>query len=193
MKTFLKIVTCFLLCAPLQANAVEKNSVSLTEELQRKITRLPTIEATKLGPNDLKNQVVLISFFASWCPPCNTEFKHLNDFQDAYSGKPLKIIAINYFEDLGGFKDDGERLARFIHRHKPRFHVLKGNDALAKQFEDVQRIPTVFIFDQKGQKALHFIHRYKSKKTNPTIVELKTVLNRLLGAPSRDSVPKHPK
>ena len=193
MKTFLKIVTCFLLWVPMQASAVEKNSVSLTEELQRKITNLSVIEGESLGTNSLKNQVVLISFFASWCPPCNTEFKHLNDFQAAYSGKPLKIVAINYFEDLGGFKDDGERLERFIHRHKPKFHVLKVNDALAKQFEDVQRIPTVFIFDQKGQKALHFIHRYKSKKTNPTTAELTTVLNRLLGSPSRDSAPKLPR
>jgi hypothetical protein len=102
----------------------------------------------------------------------------LNDFQAAYSGKPLKIVAINYFEDLGGFKDDGERLERFIHRHKSKFHVLKGNDALA---------------NQKGQKALHFIHRYKSKKTNPTTAELTTVLNRLLGSPSRDSAPKLPR
>jgi hypothetical protein len=105
----------------------------------------------------------------------------------------MKIIAINYFEDLGGFKYDGERLEHFVYRHKPKFYVLKGNDALAKQFEDVQHIPTVFIFDKKGQKALHFIHLYNSKKTNLTTAELETVLNRLLGAPSRDNVLRHPK
>jgi thiol-disulfide isomerase/thioredoxin len=193
MKLLLKIVGFLLLWVPLQANAVEKISVTLNAELQREITKLPVIKGDILRTNDLKGQVVLISFFASWCPPCNTEFQHLNDFQAAYRGKPLKIIAINYFEDLGGFKDDGERLDRFIYRHKPKFHVLKGNDALAKQFEDVQRIPTVFIFDQKGQKSLHFIHRYKSKKTNPTTAELETVLNKLLGSPSLGNAPRHPK
>ena len=84
-------------------------------------------------------------------------------------------------------------MEHFVYRHKPKLHVLKGNDALAKQFEDVQRIPTVFIFNQKGQKALHFINDYKSKKTNPTTAELETALNRLLGAPSRDNVLRHPK
>jgi thiol-disulfide isomerase/thioredoxin len=193
MKLFVHIAACLFLWAPLQVNATEKKPVTLTTELQRKVTDLQSITGTRLSANDLNGQVVLISFFASWCPPCNTEFQHLKDVQAAYRGRPLKIIAINYFEDLGGFKDGGERLERFIYRHKPTFHVLKGNDALAKQFEDVQRIPTVFIFDQIGQKALHFIHRYKSKKTNPTAAELETVLNRLLGAPSRDSAPKHPR
>jgi hypothetical protein len=105
----------------------------------------------------------------------------------------LKIITINYFEDLGGFKYDSERLEHFVYRHKPKFHVLKGNNALAKQFEGVQNISTVFIFDQKGQKALHFIHRYRLKKNNPTTAELETVLNKILGAPSPDSVLRHPK
>ncbi len=171
----------------------DKKSVTLTTDLQRKVTNLSPINGRKLSENDLKGQFGLVSFFASWCPPCNTEFKHTNDFQDTYRGKPLKNIANNYSEDLGGFKYDSERLEHFVYRHKPKFHVLKGNDALAKQFEGVQNIPTVFIFDQKGQKALHFIHRYKSKKTNPTTAELETVLNRLLGAPSRDSVLRHPK
>ena len=138
-----------------------------------------------MSASGLDNQVILISFFASWCPPCNKEFKHLNYFKTAYAGKPLKILAINYFEDLGGFKDNGERLERFIYRHRPKFHVLKGNDAIAKQFEDVQRIPTVFIFDKSGKKAFHFIHRYKSKKMNPSKKELQTVLNNLLGEPNR--------
>ena len=151
------------------------------------------INVRKLSENDLKGQVVLISFFASWCPPCITKFKHTNDFQGTYRGKPLKIITINYFEDLGGFKYDSERLEHFVYRLKSKFHVLKGNDVLAKQFEGIQNIPTVFISDKKGQKALHFIHRYKSKKTHPTTAELETVLNRILGAPSRDSVLRHPK
>ena len=193
MKPIVRVIVALIFLVPLHVNGMEKQAVSLTPKLQLKVTGLPVISGSNLSEKDLAGQVVLISFFASWCPPCNIEFKHLNDFQAAYQSKPLKIIAINYFENLGGFKDDGERLERFVDRHKPTFHVLKGNDSLAKQFEDVQRIPNVFIFDQNGQKALHFIHRYKSKKTNPTTAELETVLNKLLGMPNRDNALKHPK
>ncbi len=183
---------CLVVWASPQGAAAEKMSVTLDRDLRNLVVGLPTISGGKLLKNDLDQHVVLISFFASWCPPCNIEFKHLNELQRAYQGKPLKIIAINYFEDLGGFKDDGERLERFIYRHKPTFHALKGNDAIAKKFEDVQRIPTVFIFDQSGRKALHFIHRYKSKKTNPSTEELQSVLTKLLGPPSRESHQGHP-
>jgi hypothetical protein len=63
MKLFLKIVSCLLLWAPLLANAAEKNLVALNAELQREITKLPVIGGDRLGTNDLKDQVVLISFF----------------------------------------------------------------------------------------------------------------------------------
>jgi hypothetical protein len=69
MKTFLKIVTCFLLWVPMQASAVEKISVSLTEELQRKITNLSVIEGESLGTNSLKKPSGFNLFFCKLVSP----------------------------------------------------------------------------------------------------------------------------
>lgn len=166
------------------ASAADTKRVILTPELRQKLEALPHLHGRKVKEAGLHGKVVLVSFFASWCPPCNIEFQHLRDADAAYHKKGLRIVAVNYFEDLAGFADGGARLDRFITRHAPWYSVVKGNDDLAKAFADVSRIPTVFVFDRQGRQALHFIHRWKAKKTNLTMDELNAVLRPLLGEPT---------
>ena len=165
--------------------AADAAPVTLSPELRKTLEALPHLHGRKVREADLKGKVVLVSFFANWCPPCNIEFKHLRDAHAAYHRKGLRIVAINYFEELDGFADGGARLDRFLTRHAPWYSVVKGNDAVAKKFADVTRIPTVFVFDRKGNLALHFIHRWKAKKTNLTMGELHGALRPLLGLSPR--------
>ena len=163
------------------AAAAGKSPVELTPELRQTIEKLPHLYGRKVSEAALDGKVVLVSFFASWCPPCNIEFQHLRDAHAAYHKQGLRIVAINYFEDLGGFSDGGVRLDRFLERHTPWHSVVKGNDAVAKRFANVTRIPTVFVFDRTGKLALHFIHEWKSKRTNLTMAELHAAIRPLLG------------
>ena len=179
-------ILIFLLCLGLLlpaglAGADQTQPVSLTPELRQTLEKLPHLYGRRLGEAGLDGKVVLVSFFASWCPPCNTEFQHLRTAQAAYHKAGLRIVAINYFEDLGGFADGGARLDRFLQRHTPWYSVIKGNDLVAKQFANVTRIPTVFLFDRQGRLALHFIHRWKSARTNLTMAELHAAIRPLLG------------
>ena len=169
------------------AVAAEKQPVALTPELRQTLEKLPHLYGRKVAEAGLEGNVVLVSFFASWCPPCNIEFQHLRDAQAAYHKAGLRIIAINYFENLGGFADGGARLDRFLERHSPWYSVVKGNDELAKRFADVTRIPTIFIFDRQGRLALHFIHRWKSKRTNLTMEEIHAAIRPLLGLSPRNA------
>ena len=70
--------------------------------------------------------------------------------------------------------------------------MVKGNDALAKSFADVTRIPTVFIFDRKGKLALHFVHEWNSKRTNLTMAELHAAIRPLLGLNPNTVPPPRP-
>lgn len=167
------------------ASAAADKPVTLTAELRQTLESLPHLHGRKVKEAGLHGKIVLVSFFASWCPPCNLEFRHLRDAHAAYHKQGLRIVAINYFEDLAGFADGGARLDRFITRHAPWYSVVKGNDALAKKFADVTRIPTVFIFDRQGKQALHFIHRWKARKSNLTMDELHKALRPLLGLSPR--------
>jgi thiol-disulfide isomerase/thioredoxin len=171
---------CLLLPAGL-GEAAEKEPVTLTPALRQTLENLPHLYGRKVAEAGLAGKVVLISFFASWCPPCHREFQHLREVQAAYHKLGLRIVAVNYFEHLGGFSDGGVRLDRFLERHTPWHSVVQGDDSVAKLFADVTRIPTVFIFDRQGRLALHFIHRWKSARTNLTMDELHAALRPLLG------------
>ena len=128
-------VWIFLICVGLLfpaglAFSAQKQSVALTQDLRQTLEKLPHLYGRKVAEAGLEGKVVLVSFFASWCPPCNIEFQHLRDSQEAYHKASLRIVAVNYFEGLGGFSDGGARLDRFLERHAPWHSVVKGNDAL---------------------------------------------------------------
>ena len=145
------------------------------------LAALKQIDGRKIDAARLTGRPVLVSFFASWCPPCNAEFEHMKLLHLAHAADGLEIVAINLFEDFGGFQDDGKRLNRFLGRHTPVFPIVKGTPETAKLFGDVKRLPTVFVFDRQGQAVLHFVHAAKSKKTNPGLDELRRAVRDALG------------
>lgn len=156
------------------------------------LAKLAHIEGRKVDAARLAGRPVIVSFFASWCPPCNAEFEHMKLLHLAHAADGLAVVAINLFEDFGGFQDDGKRLSRFLGRHTPVFSVVKGTDETAKLFGGVKRLPTVFVFDRRGRARLHFIHAPGSKKTNPGLAELRRAVRDALGtgaAGLSDSLP----
>lgn len=142
---------------------------------------LKQIDGRKIDPRRLAGRPVLVSFFASWCPPCNAEFEHMKLLHLAHAADGLEIVAINLFEDFSGFQDDGKRLKRFLGRHTPVFSIVKGTDQTAKLFGDVKRLPTVFVFDRQGRATLHFVHGKGAEKTNPGLDELRRAVGDALG------------
>lgn len=161
--------------------AAAGGAVSLDAARIAHIAGLKQIDGRKVDAQRLQGRPVIVSFFASWCPPCNAEFEHMKLLHLAHAADGLEIIAINLFEDFAGFDDKGKRLKRFLGRHTPVFPTVAGTAETAKLFGDVKRIPTVYVFDRKGNPRLHFIHAEGSKKTNPGLSELRRAVRDSLG------------
>lgn len=157
------------------------DTVRLEEAQIAHLAGLKQIAGRKIDANHLAGRPVLVSFFASWCPPCNAEFEHMKLLHLAHAADGLQIVAINLFEDFSGFEDDGKRLKRFLGRHTPVFSVVKGTAETAKLFGNVERLPTVFVFDRQGQANLHFVHSKDAKKTNPGLDALRRAVSDALG------------
>ena len=158
------------------AQDVRLNSAQISH-----LSGLKQIDGRKIDAARLVRRPVLVSFFASWCPPCNAEFEHMKLLHLAHAADGLEIVAINLYEDFSGFEDDGKRLKRFLGRHTPVFSVVEGTDETAKLFGDVKRLPTVFVFDRQGRAVLHFVHGKGAKKTNPGLSELRRAVRDALG------------
>ena len=150
--------------------------VVLDDALRAHLAELAPVTGEAVAGARLRDRVVLVTFFASWCPPCRTEFHHLNELAIEEPGSSLTIVAVNVFEAWD--ENDEARMSKFLADTAPRFHVVEGTDETKRRFGDVDRIPTVFVFGPDGAPALHFIHARGAKKMTATLAELREAIAR---------------
>ena len=100
-----------------------------------------------------ENKVVLVNFFATWCPPCKAEIPHLNNLQEKYK-KDLKIISILLEENKSN-----EDVIKFMNNNDIEFTITnsKDNYKLAKAVGGVKSIPLMLIYDRNGTYSQHYI------------------------------------
>ncbi len=160
---------------PTQANASE---LSLSEDLKDHILTLDEIPTNQSETFTWVNRkVTIVTFFASWCPPCLDEFRALNQL-NAELENDISIVAINVFEAFD--ENDEPRMKRFLNETKPSFPLVKGTEETLKLFGDVNRIPTLHVFDQNGTKAFTFIHVRNATKQSVDTKELREAIIPLL-------------
>ncbi len=154
--------------------------LSLGPALRRQLSALPLLRGAPFGPDDLIGRAVVVSFFASWCPPCRPEMAHLNTLVAETPAQRLLVIGVNLFENFGGRRGDAA-LNRFLDQTRPAFPIVRGDGALAVAFDDVDRIPTVFVFGRSGNLSLRFVHERGAAKTHLDLDELRAAVVPLLG------------
>ena len=99
-----------------------------------------------------ENKIVLVNFFATWCPPCKAEIPHLNNLQEKYK-KDLKIISILLEEN----KSNADVIS-FMNNNDIEFTITnsKDNYKLAKAVGGVKSIPFMLIYDRNGKYSQHY-------------------------------------
>ncbi len=107
--------------------------------------------------NELKGKIVLLNFWATWCPPCKVEIPHLNKLKEKYS-QELEIVAITMGEKKGGLTSK-EKLFTFIEEYQINYIVTntKTNYDLADAMGGISTIPTMFLFDTNGKLIQKYV------------------------------------
>ena len=98
---------------------------------------------------DYKGKVVLIDFWASWCPPCKTSFPALDALFRAYQEQGLEVLAVNVDERP-------QDAAAFLDAHPHRLTVLYDAKGLSPLAFGVKGMPSSFLIDRSGN--IRFIH-----------------------------------
>ena len=108
---------------------------------------LVSIENDKWTFKGYENQVILLNFFATWCPPCKAEIPNLINLQNKYKDK-FHIISVLLEQD----KTDAF-IRMFIKKYKINYEITNSaeNYKLADKLGGITSIPTMFIFDNKGK------------------------------------------
>ncbi len=94
--------------------------------------------------SDFSGKVVILNFWATWCPPCRMELPGLQDLYARYKDRGATVVGIAV--DSGG----EEELKRFVRKVGIDYPVLVGDQKVMNQYGGIQGLPTTFIIDQNG-------------------------------------------
>jgi thiol-disulfide isomerase/thioredoxin len=103
-----------------------------------------SLKNVPLKLSDLKGKVVLLNFWATWCPPCRDEIPSMMKLNSAMAGKPFQMVAVSI--DEGGvpdieayFKSSGFSLPTYIDASHE-----------AERIYGVTGVPESFVIDRNG-------------------------------------------
>ena len=99
--------------------------------------------------SEYRGKVVLIDFWATWCPPCRAEIPHIEKIHNAYKDKGLVVLAISI--DQG----DWDLVKSFLKSYGVTYTVLKGTDDVQMKY-GVRTIPLTLILDKNGNIAKQY-------------------------------------
>jgi len=107
---------------------------------------LPTaIDGAMVASENYRGKAMLITFFATWCPPCLQEIPTLKELQAKFQQQGFSVVALAI--DEGG-SDVVAQLVRQAHINYP---VLMANRSTTRDFGNVVALPTSFLVNKNGQ------------------------------------------
>lgn len=97
---------------------------------------------------ELRGRVVLVNFWATWCPPCRKEFPSLGRLQKLFKPTDLAVLAVNVGEEAD---------VAFSFAGSTNFPVLLDKGGGVMKRWPVKGLPTTFIVDRSGRLALRAV------------------------------------
>ena len=112
---------------------------------------LTDVKGKKFKLSELRGKVVLINFWATWCPPCRAEMPSMEKLNTLLAGEDFILLAINV-------EEDGKTIVQDFLKEEPHnFPVLLDLRAEVQEAYGVFRFPETFIVRRDGIIAEHVI------------------------------------
>jgi cytochrome c-type biogenesis protein len=102
-----------------------------------------TLDGKTLKVSELRGQVVLLNFWATWCVPCRSEIPSLNAMHRDLSGRGFKVLGVTTY-------DSADLVREYQKDVKQEYTVAIGDDGVANKYA-VGTLPTTFIIDRQGR------------------------------------------
>lgn len=124
---------CFAFLVGIYFYFSPKDSSVTQASLPMQSLSLTTIDGKTVHFSDLKNKLILVNFFATWCPPCKQE---LTEFSKLSSKYPDAIVIISVSLD-----EDPKVVSAFFKEHPVSYPIVMSNPKLVQIFGQPETIP----------------------------------------------------
>ena len=102
---------------------------------------------------DFQGKVLVLDFWATYCPPCLEEIPHLNELQTKYGAENLQIIGLH-----AGDEEDFAKVPDFVKKLNVIYPIATPEDELLRfVFAGQNEIPQTFVFDRTGKLMQKFV------------------------------------
>ena len=125
---------------------------------------LPDLNGKAFSLSELEGKVVILDFWATWCPPCVMEIPHFIDLYKEYKGQGLEVVGVSL--DRGGVKV----VKSFVEKNEMTYPVVIGNQKVAEDYGGIRGIPTTFVINRQGYIVKKFVG-YRDKKVFESIIQ----------------------
>lgn len=133
MKKIFKVVSFVILLTFFSLGCNNKTSASdYGEELQL---------------SDLQGKVVILDFWATWCPPCRKGVPDLIQIQSEYDQVVVVGISLDAISRGGATAND---VVPFMEQFGINYPIVKGDMNVTQQYGGIRSIPTSFVIDRRG-------------------------------------------
>ena len=106
--------------------------------------KLKDVDGKVVTSDQFKGKVVVLDFWATWCPPCKGEIPGYVELQKKYAADGLVFVGVSVDED------GPEVVKKFMKDHSVNYPIVMFNEDILNAYGPIEAYPTTFIIDREG-------------------------------------------
>lgn len=106
--------------------------------------QLPSLDGRMVSLSSYRGKVVMVHFWATWCPPCVEEIPTLERLYHTYIGRGLEVLAVSVDEGGAG------AVGRFMQKNRLTLPVLLNSDQSVSRAYGTFKFPETYLIDREG-------------------------------------------
>ena len=103
-----------------------------------------TDQGEQVGSTNFKGKLLVVNFWATWCPPCIEEWPSLNNFAQQYKDKGVTVLAVS-------IDRNDKRYREFLAKNRPRFLTTRDPESNIPASYGTFLVPETYIINQQGK------------------------------------------
>jgi len=103
---------------------------------------LMDLDGNEISLSDFNGKVLILNFWATWCPPCREEIPDFVEVYNEYESEDVQFIGVS--------NEDISTLRSFVEDYNISYPILIDDENIMGKW-GISAIPTTFVFDKDGQ------------------------------------------